>query len=232
MVWVWLTACGWFSSSESEVVPPVVGASIGGVAPRQAPAAPPEAVPLTAEQLAQLDELFVRSTELVREGAPGAFERATITFVQATLEESHPGRGEQVTVVPATEGLEPRILKVTEVAEAELFVQLTTTSTADPGWLEAEAPEGARPEMLGRATVLHPVVPDASRGAVPADLPEGLTASTMVAGVDLSDDGVADIVTSEHCCDDVTLAPSDACGEACVVTYARTTDGWRVCEEG
>ncbi len=230
MVWVWLAACGWLFSEESEdPQPAVVGASLGS---RPKPPDVPRARPSSERDLAQLDQLFVRSTELVREGEPGAFEGATITFVQANLEEAHPGEGEMLTVVPAVEGLEPRSLKVVEVTEAELFVQMTTSTTDDPAWLAAPAPAGDRPEMLGRATVIHPVVPAAQRGAIPADLPEAIVADTVVAGVDVTGDGFADIVTSEHCCDDVSRVADDACsGGACVATWARTEGGWRVCEE-
>ena len=230
VVWLALVSgCGWLSSSESELPSPVATASITG-RPRTLPRI--QAVELTEAQLTTLDDLFVRSTELVREGSPGAFSGATITFVQTGLEAFHPRKGETVTVVPAAGGLAPQVLRVSEIAEAELFVQLTTTSTTDAGWLAAPAPAGARPEMLGRATLLYPVVVEARAGAVPGDLPEGLTPSTIVAAVDISEDGVADIVTSEHCCDDPTLALSDACdGGPCLVTWVRSAKGWRVAED-
>jgi len=232
MIVVWLTACGWFSASESEVKVPTATASLTGKRPAVAPRV--EAKPLTEDQVAVLDQLFVRTTELVRSGEPGAFTSATITFVQTDLEEFHPERGEAVTVVPAVGSLGPRTLEVTEVTEAELFVQLTTTHTTAPDWLAAPAPAGERPEMIGRATLLHPVVEEAAVGEVATDLPEGITAATLVARVDVSGDGVADIVTSEHCCDDPTVLSGDACdGRACVVTWVRTggETGWRIAEE-
>ncbi|MEN0060823.1 MAG: hypothetical protein AAGA48_01675 [Myxococcota bacterium] len=225
---MWLVACNWFTS-ESDVPVPVVTASVTNRPERPVPVQKP----LTGAQVEALDELFVRTTELVRDGEPGAYRSATITFVQTTLDEFHPGQGESVTVVPAAPGLVPQTLRVDEVSEAEVFVQLTTTTTADPAWLTASAAQGARPEVIGRATVLHPVRPDATTGQIPSDLPEGLNAGTVVAGVDLSGDGFADVLTSAHCCDDPALPATDHCdGGSCMVTHVRSAAGWRVAEEG
>lgn len=229
-VLVWLVACNWFTSSETTVRGPVAAAS---VTERVAVGTTLAERPMSDEQLAALDELFVRTTELVREGKPEAFERATITFVQATLDEDHPKPGERVTVVPAAEGLAPQTMRIREVSEAELFIQLTTTSTDDAAWLAAPAPEGERPEWLGRATLIHPMTAHAKVAPAPESLPEGMAAETVVASVDVSNDGVADIVTSEHCCDDPATAPGEACDSgACIATWVRSADGWRQCEEG
>jgi len=228
MLWMGWVGCGWFTSPEPE---PTVTAT-ASVTNRAQPVVAGEPEPLTPEQLIELDELFARSTELVREGEPGAFRSATITFVQTHLEEFHPERGESVTVVPVEPSLPPQTLRVTEVVETEQFVQLTTSSTSDPAWLAAKAPEGERPEMIGHATLLHPANPAARAARAPADLPGGISAETLVAGVDVTSDRFADVITSEHCCDDPSLPANEACdGGTCRVTWVRNEGGWRVSDE-
>jgi len=168
---------------------------------------------MTESDLDMLETLFARPTRLV-----GRQGDVTVDLVQADLEVDVPDIGEPVSLVPR--GGPGAIVHVDEHTTTPMFVQFTTTSTrALPG---VDASLDAK-EVLGHAMVIHPAIDGARSTTELGTSPPPVPPSEITLAVDVTGDGVADVVTNRYRCD-----LGSPFVNSCESTRVRTATGWRV----
>ncbi len=177
-----------------------------------------------------------RSNKRDRDG----FEMPPWTRVEVTglYFKNRPVTGEFVTVVPLGVGIEPIDLKIANAKACERVFQelpdrqceVELAPLTPRVFFEYEPSSDRRSDLPFQVLVLYPRVSNA-RALSKAELrremlPQGVSPNVVSAAVDLTGDGMPDVLVTDFCCD----APgrSDNCDYTCGKTRIREGNSWKV----
>lgn len=148
-----------------------------------------------------------------------------------------PVSGALVTVVPLGVNIEPVDVKIAKAKACERMLEelpiqceVELAPLTLRAFFEYEPPSDRRSDLPFRVLVLYPRVSNAralSKSELrPAMLPQGVSPNVVSAAVDLTGDGMPDVLVTDFCCD----APgrSDNCDYTCGKTRIREGRSWKV----